>query len=60
MKQLEDNTICKYGCGKLELESFDGVINCKDFIKAKDTTKYYEALREMMRKSDLQGKNNKR
>ncbi len=62
MKQLEDNKICKYcyGCGKLELESFDGVINCKDFIKAKDTTKYYEALREMMRKSDLQRKNNKR
>lgn len=52
MKQLEDNKICKYcyGCGKLELESFDGVINCKDFIKAKELDNYYKKLREDKKK----------
>lgn len=55
MKQLEDNKICKYcyGCGKLELESFEGVMYCKNFMRAKDTREYYEALKEMKKKSDL-------
>lgn len=49
MKQLSDDKICKYcyGCGKLELEQFEGLINCSKFLATdKDwQDKYYKALR---------------
>ena len=36
MKQLEKDKLCKYcmGCNKLELEQFEGVHNCSNFIQA--------------------------
>jgi len=49
MKQFSDEKICKYcyGCNKLELENFEGFINCSNFLPAdkKWQEKYYEALR---------------
>ena len=36
MKQVEKDKLCKYciGCNKLELEQFNGVRNCSNFIQA--------------------------
>ena len=50
MKQLKENTICKYclGCNRLEIENFDGVKNCNGFISAYSDwqERYYKALKE--------------
>ena len=50
MKQLKDNTACKYcyGCNKLELEDFNGVKYCKGFLPAYIDwhKRYYKALKE--------------
>ena len=36
------------GCNKLELEDFEGVMNCKNFVKSKeDITEYYKKLKEV-------------
>lgn len=48
MKQIEENVLCLYcmGCNKLELIEFEGVMNCKNFVKGKDLKKYYNKLKE--------------
>lgn len=52
MKQLEDNKICKYcyGCNRLEVQDFEGVISCKYFVQATELDKYYKKLREDKKK----------
>ena len=50
MKQLEENTICRYcfGCNKLLLEEFNGVKHCNGFISGYSDwqERYYKALKE--------------
>jgi len=47
MKQFENDKICKYcyGCNKLELEDFNGVVRCNNFMQGKDMAEYYKEIR---------------
>ena len=49
MKQLENDTICKYclGCNRLEIEHFNGVKNCNGFVPAYSDwqERFYKALK---------------
>ena len=44
---MEDSKICYYclGCNKLEMEEFEGVMNCKDFMQGKELQEYYKKLK---------------
>ena len=50
MKEIKKNKLCHYclGCNKLELESFNGVYRCNNFIQAMENwrEKYNDELRK--------------
>lgn len=49
MKQIEKDKLCYYctGCNKLEIEQYDGVRNCKNFMPSREDwqEKWKEALK---------------
>lgn len=52
MKQIEKNTLCYYclGCNKLELEKFNRIMRCKDFVAGVEN--WQEKLREELKSSE--------
>ena len=53
MKQIDNKKLCLYclGCNKLEVESFDGVMRCKNFVagQADWQERWKEALKRVER-----------
>lgn len=51
MKQIKKDKICSYclGCIQLEIEMFEGVRNCKNFIAGIDN--WQELMRKVLKES---------